>query len=114
MVARNNRDIGKLIETWSFCNVHSPANKNDKLKPISLAGGPWKKIGMDILKHEEKYYVVIIEYFYRFIEIIYINGLTNRNIINKMKNVFSKYDIPNTLVTDNCGQYKSDSFKQFA
>lgn len=31
-----------------------------------------------------------------------------------MKDLFGKYDIPNTVVTDNDGHYKSDSFKQFS
>lgn len=31
-----------------------------------------------------------------------------------MKNVFSKYGIPSTVVSNNGGQYKSDTCKQFA
>lgn len=31
-----------------------------------------------------------------------------------MNNVFSTYGISNTVVSDNGGHYKSDSFKQFA
>lgn len=62
-----------------------------------------------------KYYLVpsmiIIS---RFIEIIFINQLTSLNIISQMKSVFNKYGIPNMVVSNNDGQYKSDILKQFA
>lgn len=45
---------------------------NEKIKPTSTADGLCQKIQTDVLKHEGKYYLVIIDYFPHFIEIIYV------------------------------------------
>ena len=46
-------------------------------------------------------YILIIEYFSRFIEVIKLKSITSRAIIEALKSVFSCYGIPEVIMRDN-------------
>ena len=50
-------------------------------------------------------YLLVVDYYPRFPEVIQLRSTTSQSVINALKAVFTRYGIPETLVSDNGPQY---------
>ena len=73
----------------------------------------WSKVGSDICEFQGKYYVIIIDYFSKFIENSVIPYKTAFSIIKFMKTIFNRHGIPSDLVADN-NPHNSSEFLKFS
>ena len=56
-----------------------------------------------------------MDYYSKYIEIAILDkGENARRIIEKLKSIFSRHSIPNTLISDNGPQYAVEEFRKFA
>ena len=108
-----SKQINDLIERCSVC-VRESSPRRELLIPSKLPDYPWQKIGTDLFYMKSFNYILIIDYFSRFIEVIRLKSTTSRAIIEALKSVFSRYGIPETIMSDNGPQYSSNEFKVFA
>ena len=69
---------------------------------------------MDICQHKRKYYLIIVYYYSRWIEIKQLTNLTSACVISRVKAVFITHGVPDVVVSDNGRQFVSDEFKRFA
>ena len=58
-------------------------------------------------------YLLVVDYFSRYPEVIQLESLTSQSVIAALKSIFSRYGIPETLVSDNGPQYSSQEFAEF-
>ena len=75
---------------------------------------PWKRIATDLFELNKQPYLLLVDYYSRFPEVIKLNSTTSTSVITAMKSVFSRYGIPHTVISDNGPQYDSVEIKQFA
>ncbi|UYV75549.1 PYROXD1 [Cordylochernes scorpioides] len=76
---------------------------------------PWQKIGMDLFKFENKWYLVVIDYYSRFPEMIQLDRLTANVVVRSCKSIFARHGIPETVVSDNGTQFgAAREFSNFA
>ncbi len=59
-------------------------------------------------------YLVVVDYFSRYPEIQKLSSTTSHNIIKALKTIFSRFGIPETVISDNGPQYASHEFTEFA
>ena len=59
-------------------------------------------------------YLIIVDYYSRFFEFEKLHTLTSQTVINKLKNIFERHGIPQTLIFDNGPQFSSELFTNFA
>jgi transposase InsO family protein len=71
-------------------------------------------VAADICEHKGSHYLVLIDYFSRYLEIAHLPKLTSACVIGKMKNIFAHNGIPELVVTDNGPQLTSAEFAKFA
>ncbi|XP_056444336.1 uncharacterized protein K02A2.6-like [Gadus chalcogrammus] len=76
-----------------------------------LAERPWKRIAMDLCEHN---YLVISDYYSRFLEILHLPSTTSAQVIQRMKAVFARFGIPDEVVSDNGPQFSSAEFRECA
>ena len=62
---------------------------------------PWQKEGMDLFEWQELTYLIIVDYYSRFIEIAQLDRTTAEAVIQHCKNIFLRCGIPEEVVTDN-------------
>ena len=80
----------------------------------SLPELPWQKVGTDLFEWKKNHYLLIVDYFSRFIEISKLNRLTSDEIIIHTKSIFARHGIPEVVYSDNGPQFRSDVYRQFA
>ena len=59
---------------------------------------PWIKIGADLLELQSTHYLLVSEYYSRFLIIRRLSGLSSQFVIGQLKSIFSEYGIPVTYV----------------
>ncbi|KAK9717576.1 Integrase core domain [Popillia japonica] len=85
----------------------------EPLIPHERPNIPFAKIGSDVLEYRCKSYLVVVDYYSNWIELVPMESKTAGDIVKQLKIIFSKFGVPHTLVSDNM-PYSSYEFKKFA
>ena len=75
---------------------------------------PWQVVGTDLFELDAKHYLLIVDYFSRYPEIIKMSSTTSVSTIAALKNVFSRHGIPEVVRSENGPQYSSQEFAAFS
>jgi transposase InsO family protein len=108
-----NQQIKQLVEKCATCIKHQKIH-HQPLKPTELPDGPWMEVGSDVFEFKGKAYVLIVDYYSRWVEVFEIKELTAKTVVAKMKNAFARFGVPVKVRSDNGGCYNSDLFRKFA
>ena len=73
----------------------------------------WQRVASDLFVLKGKSYLLVVDYFSRYPEVVKLKATTSGSIIDALKGVFSRHGIPETLVSDNGPQYASQEFMEF-
>lgn len=107
-------DLKKLVNNCMFCQESRPTQKKEPLKPSVLPSRPWKKLGIDLMEFKNKPYLIIVDYYSRWLEVILLHNTTSQTVINKLGSVFATHGLPDIVRCDNGPQFTSKEFKSFA
>jgi hypothetical protein len=106
-------DIEKIISSCAICAKLKRNNQRKSLIPHAVPKRPWSKIGADIFTVGGKDYIVIVDYFSKFPEVLILNSKTAKEVIEILKSIFSRHGIPDVFMSDNM-PFASFEMKQFA
>ena len=80
-----SKDIKERVSSCKFCQVNRPSQRKEPLIPSPLPQHPWQKVRVDAFELDGKKYVVLVDYFSRYPEIVYVPDLTSRTVISKLE-----------------------------
>ena len=106
-------DIYEFIGQCDTCIIHGTV-KHQPMVEYELPTKPWEVLGSDVFVLDGKLYLLIVDYYSRWIEALHINAQTSREVIAVMKKVFARFGIPSMLRSDNGPCYDSQEFRKFA
>ena len=72
------------------------------------------KVGRDLFEWQKLTYLIMVDYYSRFIEIAKLDRTTANAEIQCCKNIFSRHGIPEDIVTNNGSQFDSNAFRRFS
>ena len=81
--------------------------------PSELPEYPWQKVGTDLFHFRGATYLLVVDYFSRYPEIVHLSNTTSSSIVNVLKTIFSRQGIPEIVLSDNGPQYASSEFADF-
>lgn len=109
------RDIDNLISNCRSCVIFSKSPSKEPLINHPIPTRAWQKIGIDLFELYGKMYLVIVDYFSKFVELKKLHkNTTSENIILHLKETFSMLGIPDEIISDNGPQFSSNLFRDFA
>lgn len=103
--------IENLVRNCPQCVENRTNNKEYFLKD-AFPDRPWQKIALDLFKMDS-WYLIVTDYYSRFFEIFKLTKMTELVIIEKLKELFSRYGISEIVRSDNGPQFQTE-FKKFA
>ena len=115
--ARNGhrRQCGGLDfqQTCHFCQANRRTQRKEPLRSTPLPERLWQKIATDICEYNGKQYLVISDYYSRYLEILHSPTTTAEQIVRLMKATCARFGIPEQIVSNNGPQYTSEVWKDF-
>lgn len=110
-----NTDIEYLVRKCEICNKYSNSNRKEQMIPHEIIKKPWQKVGIDIYELYNQNYLIAVDYYSKYPEILNLNNnLTSENVINKLKSIFARHGTPKLVMSDSGRQFTSEKFQKFA
>jgi len=83
------------------CNTFKRNNAKLPLLPHDIPSRPWQKLGMDILNFKNRDYLVIMDYYSKWLELKQISYKHAKEIIKILNQVFAYHGFPDVIIADN-------------
>ena len=109
-----NSDIEEKVSRCAICALNQPQNPKEPLIPTEIPDRPWSKIGVDLFEFKGQHYLMSVDYFSKWPEINKLDNVSSKNVIQYMKGQFSRFGIPDSVMSDNGPQFASAEFRTFA
>lgn len=74
----------------------------------------WLQLGVDLFELAGRHYILIVDYYSRFPEVVSLTSTSSTAVIAAMKSVFAMFSIPTVVISDNGPQFSSRDFTSFA
>ena len=108
-----SRDLEQLVRKCAEC-CKAQKQRAQPMTPSPLPELPWQKVATDLFEWKQDTFLLIVDYYSRFIEIARLNRMTADEVIIRTKSIFARHGIPETVISDNGPQYTSEAYKTFA
>lgn len=109
-----NTDIENYIKNCEICSTYMKIPRKEPMISHQVPNRAWEKVGADIFYFEGKNYLLIADYFSKYVEICLLKTMTSSEIITNLKSIFARHGIPKIFISDNAKQFVSKEFENFS
>ena len=106
----------KIEQVVRECKVCEKERKEhpEPLQPTPTPAYAWQHVGIDLFEWKKHQYVIVVDYYSRWIDFKPLTKSTSKSVIERLKSVFATYGIPELVKTDNGPCFSSRDFADFA
>lgn len=108
-----SKEIKNLVESCQTCRQNY-TQKDEPLISSPFPELPWQKVGMDLFEFKKSTYLLVVDYYSRYIEIAKLKQLTAAEVILHSKSIFARQGIPEEVISDNGPQFSAEVFANFS
>lgn len=109
-----NQDVKRFVQCCHTCLKFRDSQAKMYLNYKKVPSLPWLEVGSDVFELNQKYYLVVVDAFSNYIEVLSLPNLNSTTVIEKIKSIFARHGIPLKFYTDGALYYNSSNFKKFA
>lgn len=107
-----NAELRHWISTCEPCRLFEVSHGKETLMSHEVPQRPWEKVAVDLLTHDQKDYLVTIDYYSGFWELDRLRTTDSGAVVRKLKAHFARYGSPCQLVSDNGPQFIAAEFQK--
>ena len=107
------KDISEAIDKCTLCQENAPSNPQCFQYISEVLPHPWHTLGTDLFYHRKQDYLVLVDYFSKFLIVRKLPNSTTGAIVKELSITFSEYGTPFIIQSDNGPCYSSQEFKTF-
>lgn len=108
-----SRDIEEFVSKCKACEKYRPSNPRQPLLSHEIPDLPFNKVGVDVAHFAGRDYLVLVDYYSKWIEVKSLRNKTAGYIIKKLLSIFCTHGVPRYIVSDNM-PFGSFEFVQFS
>ena len=108
-----SKELEEIVTNCQEC-IKYRSQRAEPLRPTPLPSLPWQKVGTDLFEWKKSVYLLIIDYYSRWIEVAKLDRPTADSVITHSSSIFARHGIPETVISDNGPQYVSEAYSKFA
>lgn len=106
-------ELTKLVKKCDVCQKFQHANSHDPLIPHEMPTIPFDKIGCDFCEFSGSSYLIIRDYFSKWIEVVECKEKTAEIVIKSWRRLFLTFGLPSVIIADN-QPFNSSKCREFA
>ena len=108
-----SKKIEEVVGTCATCEKERKLPP-EPLQPTKTPDYPWQKIAMDLFELNGHTYLIVVDYYSRWIETVHLKQTTSVTVIEHCKSIFARFGIPEIVLSDNGPQFNSREFLKFS
>ncbi|XP_064483051.1 uncharacterized protein K02A2.6-like [Ornithodoros turicata] len=108
-----NDDIAQTVKNCHEC-LQLKTNRKLPLITTDFPDRPWQKIAMDLFHCQGSWWLIVVDYYSRYPELVRLHSLSREAIVNHCKSIFARHGIPEVVISDNGPQFSQSSSSPFA
>lgn len=108
-----NCHLEEYVRRCFICQTYQNNNIKEPLIPHSIPNLPFSKIGVDIMEWRKKSFLIIYDYYSKWLEIKLIHSKSATSIIACLTDIFCIFGIPSEVISDHV-PFDSKECKNFA
>ncbi|XP_055714741.1 uncharacterized protein K02A2.6-like [Phlebotomus papatasi] len=105
--------IEKKVRNCTDCALASKSPVKTPLASWPLPSRPWQRLHIDYAKYKGEYFFLVIYAFSKWPEIFKTRSMTTAHTISRLREIFARFGLPETLVSDNGTQFVNEMFSHF-
>ena len=109
-----SKDISDLIGKCRVCQEKQSSQTREPLLSSPLPQRPFQQMAADLCEHNGRHYLVVVDYYSRYLDICFLSKTTSLAVIGHLKKIFARHGVPETLVSGNGPQFSLSEFKAFS
>ena len=113
--ANMDKEAEALVRACHPCQLVGPRPHPEPVRSTPLPMGPWTDLAIDLcgpLPNGDQLFV-IVDYYSRWPEVIWLRNTNTQSIIRCLESVFNLHGLPETIRSDNGPQFASGEFDSF-
>ena len=87
-------EIVQIVQQCAHCQKYKPTTAKEPMVPTVLPDRPWQMLDVDLLDFNGQQYMVVVDYYSRYIELIYLDDTITHTVTTKLKCIFTRFGIP--------------------
>lgn len=109
-----DKAIEKLAGECQACLQARPEPRKVPISPWPESTEPFQRVHIDHAgPFINRTYLIITDSFTKWIEVYDVKSLTSAETIEKLRNCFARFGVPDTIVSDNGRSFSSSEFQRF-
>ena len=108
-----SKELEDLVKNCPEC-CKAQRQRAQPLTPAVLPELPWQKVATDLFDWKQRTYLIIVDYYSRYIEIALLQRTTAEEVVTHTKSIFARHGIPEEVISDNGPQFSSQQYAEFA
>lgn len=109
-----SKQIEDMCSRCAICLEHRKSNMKEPMIPHTTPERAWSKVGTDLFYLGSRTYLIVVDYYSKFPEIMLLDDTTSKGVITVLKSIFARHGIPDHVISDGGPQYSSNAFREFA
>ncbi|GFO30050.1 hypothetical protein PoB_005655500 [Plakobranchus ocellatus] len=107
------KDIELHMNKCTTCAKFRNSNRKEPMISHEIPNRPWAKLGADIFHFGGHDYLLVVDYFSKYLEIARLKTKTATGVKTVLRPIFARHGIPDKLIADNM-PFNSYEMKKFA
>ena len=108
-----SKQLEEVVKNCPTC-IKQKVNPAEPAIPSKLPDRPWEKVAADLFERKGDKFLLVIDYFSRYVELANLLQTTSPDVITHLKSMFARHGIPENFLSDNGPQFSSTKFGKFA